>query len=125
MINETIIELKRITEELFYAIQLDIEDVKKANHESLVQRNEVKIELMNKLAATKQTLNEQLSQEYAKGIDISIYRESVDQLENKLQEVYKINGKLGSIVLPVKEMYKEIIDEITAQNGGTLIEVMA
>lgn len=125
MINETIIELKRITEELFYAIQLDIEDVKKANHESLVQRNEVKIELMDKLAVLKQTLNEELSAEYSKGVDISIYRESVDQLEDKLREVYKINGKLASIVLPVKEMYKEIIDEITAQNGGTLIEVMA
>lgn len=125
MINDTITQLKEITNTLHNSIQEDIEDVKKANHESLVERNDIKLELMDKLASLKQQLNEELSNEYHSGKDISMYRESVDELELDLRKLYQANGKLASIVLPVKEMYKEIIEEITAVNGGSLVEVRA
>ena len=123
MINDTIAELKETTNRLYNSILEDIEDVKKANHESLVARNDVKLELMDKLTSLKQQLNQELSDEYHAEKDISIYRESIDQLELELRELYQVNGKLASIVLPVKEMYKEIIDEITTINGGSLVEV--
>jgi len=123
MIENTIDRLKSVTKELHDSILLDIEDVKQAKHESLVKRNDIKLELMDNLSSLKETLNEELASEYQKGVDISIYRQSVDELEIKLREVYDANGRLAGIVLPVKEMYKEIIDEITKQNGGTLVEV--
>ena len=125
MIDITILELQSVTSELMKSIELDIRDVKKANHESLVTRNEVKNTLMDSLSELKQKLNSELAEEYKKGNDISIYKDSVDELEVQLRELYDLNGKLASIVLPVKEMYKEIIDEITKKNGGSLIEVMA
>ena len=125
MIDITILELQSVTSELMKSIELDIRDVKKANHESLVTRNEVKNTLMDSLSELKQKLNMELAEEYKKGNDISIYKDSVDELEVQLRELYDLNGKLASIVLPVKEMYKEIIDEITKKNGGSLIEVMA
>jgi hypothetical protein len=125
MIETTVEKLKLIVNKLHNAVILDIEDVKKARHESLVQRNDVKLELMDILSKEKQKLNEQLAQEYQKGVDITIYKDSIDQLEEQLGDLYRVNGKLASIVLPVKEMYKEIIEELTAQNGGSLIEVMA
>ena len=59
------------------------------------------------------------------GEDINDYRDIVDNLEYHLRELYELNGKLASIVLPVKQMYKEIIDDITVANGGTLFEVTA
>jgi hypothetical protein len=125
MIDITVLELQSITEELKKSILLDIEDVKKANHESLVTRNEVKLELMTKLSELKTKLNVDLSAEYKDGKDISIYKSSIDELEKGLKELYELNGKLASIVLPVKEMYKDIINEITEKNGGSLVEVMA
>lgn len=125
MINTTVKQLKSIVNELHNSVLLDIEDVKKAKHESLVQRNNIKLELMDTLSQLKQKLNEELSSEYQKGVDITVYKNSIDELETQLAELYKVNGKLASIVLPVKEMYKEIIDELTAQNGGSLVEVMA
>lgn len=125
MIDNTVKELNRITLQLIESIELDIGDVKKANHESLVERNDIKLELMDKLTIFKQQLNEELSSEYKNGVDISIYKENIDKLEDKLKELYYANGKLASIILPVKEMYKEIIDEITTNNGGVLVEVMA
>ncbi len=125
MIETTVEQLKSIVSQLHNSILLDIEDVKKAKHESLVQRNEIKLDLMDNLSKLKQNLNEELSSEYQKGVDITIYKNSIDELEAQLGDLYRANGKLASIVLPVKEMYKEIIDDLTAQNGGALIEVMA
>ena len=125
MIEITVLELQSITSELKESILLDINDVKKANHESLVTRNDIKLTLMENLAELKQKLNIELAQEYKEGKDISIYKDGIDELESKLRELYELNGKLASIVLPVKEMYKEIINDITEQNGGSLVEVIA
>ena len=125
MINEVVTKLNNITDQLHNAVLDDIEDVKKANHEKLIQRNEIKLELMESLTSSKQLLNEKLALEYEKGADISIYKDGIDNLETKLRALYEANGKLASIVLPVKEMYKDIIDDISRQNGGSLIEVMA
>jgi DNA repair exonuclease SbcCD ATPase subunit len=125
MITEIIKKLKSNTDELYKAILEDIEDVKKANHESLVSRNELKIELMDTLTKNKEELNAELANAYEKGEDISIYKDAIDELELDLRKLYETNGKLASIVLPVKEMYKDIIEEITQKNGGRLIEITA
>ena len=125
MITSTIENLKSVTLELQNLIKSDIEDVKAANHERLLERNDVKMESMEKLSALKQQLNQELSKEFSEGVDVSVYKDPVDELERELKHLYYLNGKLASIVLPVKEMYKEIIDEITAANGGRLVEVMA
>ena len=125
MIETTVTQLKSIVSELHSSIILDIEDVKKARHESLVQRNNVKLDLMDQLSDLKQKLNEELSKEYQNGADITVYKNSIDELEEQLGELYRANGKLAAIVLPVREMYKEIIEELTSQNGGSLVEVMA
>ena len=50
---------------------------------------------------------------------------SVSIPQKNLKELYELNGRLASIVLPVKEMYKDIIDDLTKANGGNLVEVMA
>jgi NAD-dependent SIR2 family protein deacetylase len=125
MINMTIVELLELTLKLQEEIKLDIEDVKNAQHEKLLERNNSKIDSMDKLSALKEQLNSELTQEFQSGKDVTIYKQNIDKLENELRHLYYLNGKLGSIVLPVKEMYKEIIDEITSANGGSLVEVRA
>jgi hypothetical protein len=125
MIKNIIEQLYDVTNSLKNDIDLDIIDVKAANHESLLERNNRKLDSMQSLSKLKLELNEELAKEFQAGIDITIYKISVDELEVKLKELYYLNGKLASIVLPVKQMYKEIIDDITKINGGSLIEVMA
>ena len=125
MINNTIERLNQLTDDMNRYILEDIEDVKKANHEKLLERNSLKEVAIEDITSLKTLLNEQLAQEFQDGVDITIYRESINNLEVKLRDLYELNGRLASIVLPVKEMYKEIIDEITKLNGGTLVEVMA
>ncbi|MCK5295081.1 MAG: hypothetical protein KAJ49_10530 [Arcobacteraceae bacterium] len=107
------------------AIKEDIEDVKMANHEKLLDRNEIKLELMQNISNAHQELNELLATAMQNGEDINDYRDIVNNLEEHLRELYDLNGKLASIVLPVKQMYKQIIDDITLVNGGSLFEVTA
>jgi hypothetical protein len=107
------------------AIREDIKDVRDANHEKLLERNDEKLELMMQITESQKILNQILADEINKGTDINQFRDDVDLLEFHLRELYELNGKLASIVLPVKEMYRQIIDEITTQNGGMLFEVRA
>ncbi|MEA3497769.1 MAG: hypothetical protein U9R16_01800 [Campylobacterota bacterium] len=125
MINNILDQLQQLTKSLNDDINLDIIDVKTANHESLLERNSKKLDSMDKLSHLKQKLNEELAKEFHNGVDITVYKDDIDKLELKLKELYYLNGKLASIVLPVKQMYKDIIDEITKINGGSLVEVMA
>lgn len=125
MINKIISELQELVGTLQQYTLLDIEDVKKAEHEKLIERNELKLEAMEKLAELKQTLNQELAKEYKDGKDIRVYKDKVDNLESDLRKLYELNGRLGSIVLPVRQMYKDIIDEIIQLNGGSLVEIKA
>ena len=107
------------------SIQLDIEDVLNAQHENLVQRNDLKLELMQNISKSHDELNDLLVQAMNDDIDVNQYRDTVNELELHLRELYELNGKLASLVLPIRQMYKEIIDDITIQNGGSLLEVNA
>ncbi len=125
MINTKIEVMIKKAEELKSAIQNDIEDVTHAEHEKLLNRNEKKLKLMEEISEDHIELNTLISDEINNGVDIDMYRNKVNELEVILRELYDLNGKLASIVLPIKQMYKDIIDDITLENGGSLIEVKA
>ena len=126
MINSIVNEMRSTITQMKNAINDDIEDIKNANHDSLLDRNDSKLEYMNKIMSLKQQLNEQLVHDMKSGIDVNIYRVKVDSLEVDLRQLYELNGKLASIVLPIKQMYKEMVDDLTEHNGGgSLIDVKA
>jgi type II secretory pathway component PulF len=125
MVKNQVAKMINMAVQLKEAISLDIEDVKNANHEKLLERNDFKLQLMQDINDAQNNLNQMLANDMANGVDVNIYRDDVDLLENHLRELYELNGKLASIVLPVREMYRQIIEEITAANGGSLIEVTA
>lgn len=101
----------------------DIEDIKKANHEKLLNRNDVKHEMIEEIIILKSSLNSELVEAVKKGIDISEYKDQIDNLELELKNLYKLNTKLASIVLPIQQMYKEIVDDITDQTGRSALDI--
>lgn len=125
MIEQTITKMVELIEALKKAIKDDIEDIKLANHEKLLERNEIKQQYMQDIVELKSDLNQQLVSAMKNGVDVNIYRDQVNALETQLKELYALNGKLASIVLPVKQMYKEIVDELSAQTGGNVFEIKA
>ncbi|MDY0320535.1 MAG: hypothetical protein RBR23_02265 [Arcobacteraceae bacterium] len=106
-------------------IMEDIEDIKAARHEKLLDRNEIKLEMMQDLASKKEDLNKALLQAIQNGDDVNQYRGSVDTLEKELKKLYMLNARLGSIVEPVRKMYKDIVDEIVSEYGSSVVEVKA
>ena len=125
MIDDIIDSMLYTAQKLKNAILLDIEDVKNANHSNLLERNSLKQEWMILISNQKSELNQALANAINAGEDVNIYRDKFNYLEENLRELYELNGKLASIVLPVKEMYREIVEEITQNNGGSIVEVRA
>jgi len=125
MINEIIQRMSELVRNLQNSIELDIEDIKKAKHESLLNRNDEKHYMINEITELKAKLNKELVLKIQEGVDVNIYRQKVDSLEDELKNLYELNKRLASIVLPVQQMYKELVEDITAVNGGNIFDIKA
>jgi predicted nucleic acid-binding Zn-ribbon protein len=125
MIDEIIQRMSELVKNLQKSIELDIEDIKNAKHESLLSRNDEKHSMINEITELKAKLNQELITKIQEGVDVNIYREKVDFLEVELKNLYDLNKRLASVVLPVQQMYKELVEEITAANGGNIFDVKA
>ena len=125
MIENTIKNMSDLIIKLKNSIEQDIEDIKAAKHEELLKRNDEKHIMIDEITLLKTKLNEELVSKIQEGVDVNIYRASVDLLEVELKELYELNKKLASIVLPVQQMYKDLVSEITAANGGKIFDIKA
>lgn len=125
MIEDTIKNMSDLIIKLKNSIVQDIEDIKAAKHEELLRRNDEKHLLIDEITSLKAKLNNELIEKIKMGIDVNIYRKSVDSLEKELKELYELNRKLASIVLPVQQMYKDLVSEIAEANGGKFFDIKA
>ncbi len=125
MIENTIKDMSNLIVKLKSSIVQDIEDIKAAKHEELLKRNDEKHIMIDDITLLKAQLNKELMLKSQEGVDVNIYRKSVDLLEIELKELYELNRKLASIVLPVQQMYKDLVSEITEANGGKFFDIKA
>jgi len=125
MIETIINDMTNLVNKMQEYIKQDIEDIKNAKHEELLNRNDEKQDMIEKIAAYKQQLNQEIVNQMQNGVDVNIYRNNVDNLENELRNLYELNKKLALIVQPIQQMYKDIVDDITEKNGGNLFNVKA
>ncbi|UTJ05973.1 hypothetical protein [Arcobacter roscoffensis] len=125
MVNDVVNNMTKLVNELKESIKQDITDIKAGKNEALLERNDHKHDLINEIASLKSDLNRELISEMKEGVDVNIYRDQVDALEDDLKELYELNKKLASIVLPIKQMYSDLVDEITVVNGGQIFDVKA
>lgn len=125
MIEKIVNEMIELVNKMQNYIKQDIEDIKQAKHDELLNRNDEKQFMIEKIANYKQQLNQEIVNQMQQGVDVNIYREQVDNLEKELKNLYELNRKLALIVQPIQQMYKEIVDEITEVNGGNLFNVKA
>ena len=125
MIEKTIKDMSDLIVKLKNSIIQDIEDIKAAKHEQLLRRNDDKHILIDNITSLKSQLNSELISKMQDGVDVNIYRKSVDLLEIELKELYELNRKLASIVLPVQQMYKDLVSEIAEANGGKFFDIKA
>ena len=125
MINDVVAKMNLKIDNLKKLINEDISDIKEANHETLLKRNELKQTLIDDIIFCKSELNKELVLEIQKGVDVNIYRAKVDELENNIKILYELNRKLSAIVLPIQNMYKELVNEFSSVNGGRIFDIKA
>ena len=125
MIENIVKDMSDLVDQLKSSIKQDISDIKEAKHEELLKRNDQKHSMIDEIMNLKIQINKELITLIQEGKDVNIYRESVDTLEVQLKELYELNKKLASIVLPVQKMYKDLVSEITAVKGGQLFDIKA
>ncbi len=125
MIDSIVEDMLFLVHKMQDYIKLDIEDIKQAKHEELLNRNDEKQLMIEKIAKYKQQLNQEIVSEMQKGVDVNAYRSQVDELENELKNLYDLNRKLALIVQPIQQMYKDIVDDIAERNGGSFFNVKA
>ncbi len=125
MIENIVKDMSDSVDQLKSSINQDILDIKEAKHEELLKRNDQKHQMIDEIMALKMELNKELIILIQEEKDVNIYRESVDSLEVQLKELYELNKKLASIVLPVQRMYKDLVSEITEVKGGQLFDIKA
>ncbi|BAK74256.1 MAG: hypothetical protein AB7S49_00905 [Arcobacter sp.] len=125
MIENIIKEMSSLVNDLKESITQDIKDIKLAKHEELLKRNDKKHIMIDEITNLKAQLNQELIKKIQEGVDVNIYRNSVDLLEIQLKELYELNRKLASIVLPVQQMYKDLVSEISTANGGRIFDIKA
>jgi hypothetical protein len=123
MIENIVKDMSDLVDQLKSSINQDISDIKEAKHEELLKRNDQKHSMIDEIMNLKIQLNKELIALIQEGKDVNIYRQSVDTLEVQLKELYELNKKLASIVLPVQKMYKDLVSEITAVKGGQLFDI--
>ncbi|MCB9097480.1 MAG: hypothetical protein H6630_07715 [Arcobacter sp.] len=125
MIENIIKNMSDDINKLKESIEQDILDIKEAKHEELLKRNDEKHFMIDEIMRLKADLNNELVKKIQAGEDVNIYRKSVDSLELNLKELYNLNKKLASLVLPVQQMYKELVEEISTAQGGNLFDIKA
>lgn len=125
MVSKIVNDISDLVNELKTSINQDILDIKEAKHEELLKRNDEKHHMIDEIMNLKMQLNKELMLKIQEGEDVNIYRQSVDFLELQLKELYELNKKLASIVLPVQQMYKDLVSEIASANGGQIFDIKA
>jgi cob(I)alamin adenosyltransferase len=125
MVSKIVNDISDLVNELKTSINQDILDIKEAKHEELLKRNDEKHHMIDEIMNLKMQLNKELMLKIQEGEDVNIYRQSVDFLESQLKELYELNKKLASIVLPVQQMYKDLVSEIASANGGQIFDIKA
>ena len=125
MIVKIIENMSELINKLKISINQDILDIKEAKDEELLTRNDEKHHMIDEIMNLKTKLNQELMSIIQKGEDVNIYRTSVDSLEAELKDLYELNKRLASIVLPVQQMYKDLVSEIAIANGGNFFDIKA
>lgn len=125
MIENVIAQMNSKIGSLKNFINEDISDIKEAKHDALLKRNDAKQRLIDEISFYKLELNKELVKEIQKGVDVNIFRPKVDALEKNLKDLYELNIRLSAIVLPLQDMFKELVEEFSGVNGGRIFDIKA
>lgn len=111
--------------ELLSITETDIEEIKKANHETVFKNAKVKNELIAKFENKKAEIDGELlelvhrNDKALEDILTDDEKALIDELKSKLEELKSLNRRYAKLVLGVSEFYNSLLEKVvpTEMNG--------
>ena len=93
----------------------DIDDIKKANHQALFERNYQKEELVKRFVELKNGIDSTLAERNRKGMPLINPNEEplLDEFKEKLQKFYTLHKKFAKMAFSVTNFYNNLVHKIT------------
>ena len=107
-INSNLRNLIKITEE-------DIEDIKKANHQALFDRNIIKENLIDEFVKLKAQIDNSLKNRSETGQQLVNIDEQplLDEFKENIQTFYNIHKKFAKMAFTVTHFYNNLVHKVT------------
>lgn len=126
MITQYLQEANTALRELIEVTERDIEDIKKAEHESIFERSKIKEELLKNFENKKAIIDNEIVVLSNKFPDKSLedllnsdQQELLGCMKKNLEELKSFNKRLASLVISVSEFYDSLLSKIIPrENAG-------
>jgi cellulose biosynthesis protein BcsQ len=115
-INNILVDIRS----LVLLIDQDINDLKTGGSKEVLSRNKLKQELINNIINYKKNIDIQLKNEYKLFNNIDKYKDNINNIEIELSYLNQKNNELAYILLPLKDLYDNIIQDFFHQNNSTV-----
>jgi hypothetical protein len=118
MLKKTLISINSVIDTLIEITLQDIDDIKKANHDALFERNMAKYKVITQFTTLKQEIDTILVNRSESGLDISqMLSEEEDKLlsefKDKLSKFMTIHNKFSKLAFTITHFYTNLVNKVT------------
>jgi len=118
MLKKTLISINSVIDTLIKITLQDIDDIKKANHDALFDRNINKYKIITQFTSLKQEIDTILLNRSESGLDISqMLSEEEDillsEFKEKLSKFMEVHKKFSKLVFTITHFYNNLVNKVT------------
>jgi F0F1-type ATP synthase alpha subunit len=118
MLKQTLISINSVIDTLIEITLQDIDDIKKANHDALFDRNIDKYKIISEFTTLKKEIDSILVKRSESGLDISqMLSPEEDKLlsefKEKLSLFMQVHKKFSKLLFTITNFYNNLVNKVT------------
>ena len=118
MLKQTLISINSVIDTLIEITLQDIDDIKKANHDALFDRNIDKYKIISEFTTLKKEIDSILVKRSESGLDISqMLSPEEDKLlsefKEKLSLFMQVHKKFSKLLFTITHFYNNLVNKVT------------
>jgi methionyl-tRNA formyltransferase len=115
MLKKTLVSINSVLDELINITKKDIEDIKKANHNALFERNIKKEELITQFSNLKSQIDNILRQRNEQN-QILVNKDEeplLEEFKSKIKEFHTLHTKFAKMAFTISNFYTNLLHKLT------------
>jgi len=117
MLTQTLQSINKILQQLIDITTQDIKDIKKAKHEDLFARNNLKDELITQFSELKSQIDSILVDRSNRGFTLeNMFNEEEDKLfsefKDKIKQFYEVHNRFARLAYAVSNFYNTLMNKL-------------